>query len=69
MLPRQRAERLTERQRQIWDPLLAAAEAELAGRFRLSGGIMHVAQDESLVAAFRKALDGFRRWNWPPCTR
>lgn len=52
-------ERLTERQRQIWDPLLGAAEAELGGRFRLSGGIMHVPQDEALVASFRKALDGF----------
>lgn len=51
--------RLAERQRLTWDPLLEAAAAELGARFRLGAGVMHVGQDEALVAAYRKALDGF----------
>ncbi|NBN63713.1 ATPase [Microvirga tunisiensis] len=46
-------ERLAERQRLTWDPLLEAASGLLGHRFRLAGGVLHVAQDPALTAAYR----------------
>lgn len=52
-------ERLVERQRQRWDPVLAWAEERLGARFLLAEGVMHVAQPENSLAAVRDHLEGF----------
>ncbi|WP_106755186.1 ATP12 family chaperone protein [Pannonibacter carbonis] len=52
-------ERLAERQRLTWDPLLERVGGALGGQFRLIAGVTHVAQEEALVAAYRRALDDF----------
>ncbi|GGB58269.1 ATPase [Roseibium aquae] len=50
-------DRLCERQRTLWDPVLDWAGTELGGRFVLIEGIMHRDQPEELVSAFRGSLD------------
>jgi len=50
-------ERLCERQRTTWDPVLDWAGAELGGRFVLIEGIMHRDQPEGLITSFRARLD------------
>ncbi|GLQ37848.1 ATPase [Rhizobium albus] len=52
-------ERLVERQGAEWDPVLDWAQAELAARFVLAEGVMHVAQPKEALAAFGAALKGF----------
>ncbi len=57
-------ERLAERQRERWDPVVTWAEARLGGRFRLAEGVMHVAQPRESLAAVRshvaRETDPFR---------
>jgi len=50
-------DRLVERQRALWDPVLAFAETRLGGRFQLAEGVMHVAQAPQVIAAFRAWID------------
>jgi chaperone required for assembly of F1-ATPase len=52
-------ERLVERQSEEWDPVLDWAQAELAARFVLAEGVMHVAQPRETLAAFGAALKAF----------
>ncbi|WAJ30843.1 ATP12 family chaperone protein [Antarcticirhabdus aurantiaca] len=57
-------ERLAQRQRERWDPVVAWAEARLGGGFRLAEGVMHVAQPDESLAAVRshvaRETDPFR---------
>jgi len=50
-------EKLCERQRTTWDPVLNWAGDELGGRFVLIEGIMHRDQPEEVVTAFRGHLN------------
>ncbi|RYE76284.1 MAG: ATPase, partial [Hyphomicrobiales bacterium] len=50
-------DRLVERQRALWDPVVAYAESRLSARFLLAEGVMHVAQPTSSIAAFRAWID------------
>ncbi|MBA5777944.1 ATPase [Stappia sp. F7233] len=50
-------EKLVGRQNAAWDPVLAWAETRLGRPFSLACGLMPVAQDAALLAAFRAALD------------
>lgn len=50
-------ERLVQRQRAVWDPILKGAEASLGHRFVLGEGVMHVAQPPDSIAAYRERLD------------
>ncbi|MBP0615325.1 ATP12 family chaperone protein [Jiella mangrovi] len=52
-------ERLVERQRERWDPILAWAEERLGARFTLAEGVMHVAQPDASLAVVRAHLQGF----------
>lgn len=49
-------ERLVQRQREAWDPILRRAETALGLRFVLAEGVMHVAQPASSLDAFRAYL-------------
>lgn len=49
-------ERLVERQRQTWDPIVAWIEVELGVRFRLAEGVMHVAQTPETIDAFQRRV-------------
>jgi len=49
-------EGLVNRQRELWDPVLAWAEARFNARFMLAEGVMHVPQPEPTLAAFRAEL-------------
>ncbi|MEX6507677.1 ATP12 family chaperone protein [Jiella sp. M17.18] len=49
-------ERLVERQRQRWDPILDWAHDAFGARFLLAEGVMHVAQPEASLAAVRRHL-------------
>jgi chaperone required for assembly of F1-ATPase len=48
---------LADRQAEAFDPVLQWAETALGARFVLAGGVMHVAQPESALAAVRAAVD------------
>lgn len=48
--------RLAERQRLVWDPVLAWARAGLGIDLRLAEGVMHVAQGEAAMARARQAI-------------
>lgn len=50
-------DRLVERQRAFWDPVIAFAERRLGVRFQLAEGVMHVAQAPAAIAAFRSWID------------
>lgn len=50
-------ERLVERQRTVWDPILKGAESSLGRRFLLGEGVMHVAQPPESLAAFRHRIE------------
>jgi chaperone required for assembly of F1-ATPase len=52
-------EGLVERQRAIWDPLIAWAEKRFGVRFVLTEGVVHVAQPEPTLAAIRAAIERF----------
>ncbi len=52
-------ERLVERQSAEWDPVLDWVQAELAARFVLAEGVIHVAQPRETLAAFGAALKAF----------
>jgi chaperone required for assembly of F1-ATPase len=47
---------LVERQARHWDPLLAWAREQLAARFVLAQGVVHVAQPAEALAAARAAI-------------
>ena len=49
--------RLVERQRAVWDPILAAAEERIGARFVLAEGVMHVAQSPEAIAAYRQRVE------------
>jgi len=49
-------ERLVQRQREGWDPILDWAKDSFGGRFVLAEGVMHVAQPPASVEAFRTWL-------------
>ncbi|WP_102958495.1 ATP12 family chaperone protein [Mangrovicella endophytica] len=48
---------LAERERQGWDPVLRWAEERLGVRFHLAEGVMHVAQPDESIIAFRRRID------------
>jgi chaperone required for assembly of F1-ATPase len=48
---------LADRQAEAFDRVLQWAETTLGARFVLAGGVMHVAQPESALAAVRAAVD------------
>mgnify|MGYP001466671018 CR=1 FL=1 len=50
-------EALCERQRLAWDPVLEKIVQRHGARFRLAGGIMHIAQDDVALAAIRRRVD------------
>ncbi|BDA84768.1 ATPase [Aureimonas sp. SA4125] len=50
-------ERLVERQRAAWDPIIAEAERRIGSRFVLAEGVMHAAQPPASIAAFRQRID------------
>ncbi|MBD9372508.1 ATPase [Rhizobium sp. ARZ01] len=52
-------ERLVERQREGWDPVLDWAAATLGARFILAEGVMHQEQPPPAIAAFAAALEKF----------
>lgn len=52
-------ERLVERQRESWDPVLDWAAAALGARFILAEGVMHQEQPQPAIAAFAAALEKF----------
>ncbi|KQT83542.1 ATP12 family protein [Aurantimonas sp. Leaf443] len=52
-------ERLVERQRLRWDPVLDWASGDLGGPFRLAAGVMHVAQPDRTLARFAERLAAF----------
>jgi chaperone required for assembly of F1-ATPase len=47
---------LTERQEQLWDPILAWSRESLGAEFQISAGVMPVAQPETARAAVVRAL-------------
>jgi chaperone required for assembly of F1-ATPase len=49
-------ERLVERQRLSWDPIVAWAERLAGGRFVLGQGVMHVAQPPATLEGVRRVL-------------
>ena len=49
-------ERLVERQRQLWDPVLDWARDSFGARFVLAEGVMYVPQPEASLNAFRDRL-------------
>jgi chaperone required for assembly of F1-ATPase len=49
-------QRLVESQSEHWDPIVAWANETLPAHFQVVPGIVHVAQPESSLAAFAKAL-------------
>lgn len=49
--------RLVEAQNATWDPVLEWVRNTHDARFTLSGGVMHVAQPESAIAAIRAAVE------------
>jgi chaperone required for assembly of F1-ATPase len=49
---------LHRRQRDLWEPLLAAAEARHGVRFERASGIVHLPQPPETLAALGRALDG-----------
>ena len=49
-------ERLVERQRQLWDPVLKWAQDALGARFVTGAGVMPLLQPEQAVAAARAAI-------------
>ncbi|WP_225207816.1 ATP12 family chaperone protein [Novosphingobium huizhouense] len=51
-------EPLAARQREVWEPLLAAAEARHGVRFQRVAGIMHKPQAPDTLAALRTVLEG-----------
>ncbi|OLP60530.1 ATPase [Xaviernesmea oryzae] len=53
-------ERLVERQRAQWDPILAWAAETFGARFILAEGVMHQAQPQQALAAFGQALGAFK---------
>ncbi|GGD39015.1 ATP12 family chaperone protein [Aureimonas glaciei] len=50
-------DRLVERQRAAWDPVLAEAERRIGARFVLAEGVMHVAQSPEAITAFRRRIE------------
>jgi chaperone required for assembly of F1-ATPase len=52
-------EKLAERQRLAFDPVLAWAAESLGTRFNLTAGVMHVAQPPEALAAIGAALDAY----------
>jgi chaperone required for assembly of F1-ATPase len=52
-------ESLVAREREMWDPILKAAERRLRCRFVLAEGVMHVAQPEPALAAVRTAVAAY----------
>jgi chaperone required for assembly of F1-ATPase len=52
-------ETLVAREREIWDPILQAAERRFGCRFVLAEGIVHVAQPDNTLAALRKAVEPY----------
>jgi len=50
---------LAMRQAEVFDPVLEWVETMLGARFVLAGGVMHVAQPESALAAVRAAVGGY----------
>ncbi len=52
-------EALAERQRAACDPVLAWAAETLGARFIIAAGVMHIAQPEDSLEAFRKAVEPF----------
>ncbi len=48
---------LVEAQSAAWDPLVAWAREALGARLQLAAGIVHVKQDESVLAAVDRALE------------
>jgi chaperone required for assembly of F1-ATPase len=52
-------ESLVAREREMWDPILQAAERRFGCRFVLAEGVMHVAQSEPALAAVRTAVAAF----------
>jgi chaperone required for assembly of F1-ATPase len=52
-------ERLAERQRAAFDPVLAWAADALGARFNLTAGVIHVAQPPESLAAVRAALEAY----------
>jgi chaperone required for assembly of F1-ATPase len=53
-------EKLAERQRAAFDPVLAWAADALGARFNLTAGVVHMAQPPKPLAAVRAALEGYR---------
>ena len=53
---------LIARQSAGWDPWLAWAERELGARLTLAEGVMHVAQDDSAMQAFARAVGSEDGW-------
>ena len=51
-------EPLAARQREVWEPLLAAAEARHGVRFQRVAGIMHKPQASETLAALQAVLEG-----------
>ncbi|SMD03701.1 Chaperone required for the assembly of the F1-ATPase [Fulvimarina manganoxydans] len=51
-------ERLVERQRLEWDPVLTWAHETLGHRFELTEGVMHVAQPSEALEAYRMRIAG-----------
>jgi chaperone required for assembly of F1-ATPase len=49
---------LVARQCDVWDPILAAVEADLRVRFTLAQGIVHRAQPEAVLSAVGSAIGG-----------
>ena len=49
-------DRLVERQNELWDPVLDWAKEAFGGRFVLAEGVMHVAQPQASLEAFRNRL-------------
>jgi chaperone required for assembly of F1-ATPase len=49
-------QRLIERQRQLWDPVLAWTREELGARFVLAQGVVHAVQPDGAIAAARRAI-------------
>ncbi|KZL21160.1 ATP12 chaperone protein [Pseudovibrio axinellae] len=50
---------LVKRQKEQWDCILEWAEQLLGGRLKLAEGIMHVTQDDVVIAAYRRQLDRY----------
>lgn len=52
-------ERLVERQKEMWNPVLDWAAKELGARFILAEGVIHQEQPQPAIAAFSAALEKF----------